>query len=305
MSLVSRFIIILFFIPLLSHAQINRALFVGIDKYPKGSGWEWQDIHGTNDSSLIIPMLFKQGYHKENIKILMNEKATKKMIIYAITDIYKDCEKGDYIYIHFSCHGQQMIDNDGDEEDGLDEALITYDAHRVYVKGKYEGENHLRDDELGKYLELIRAKVGSTGNITVVLDACHSGTGTRIEDEDEYIRGTSYIFGPKDVIAKSGDPNKLRFSHKIDKSLSHITIFSACLDKEINHEYKDFTSGIYYGSLSYALCKILSSNVTKLSTKKLFDTLTKEMNNMFAKKKWDQTPYYETTNSKKNFRLGK
>lgn len=300
-----RFVIILVFIPVLSLAQINRALFVGIDNYPKGCGWEWQNIHGTNDSSLIIPMLLKQGYHRENIKILMNDKATKGAITNAITDIYRDSAKGDYLYFHFSCHGQQMIDNDGDEEDGLDEALIPYDAHRVYVKGKYEGENHLRDDELMKHLELLRAKISPTGNITVVLDACHSGTGTRNEDEEEYIRGTSYIFGPEGAASKSAEPNKLRFSHKIDKRLSPITIFSACMDKEINHEYKNCKSGIYYGSLSYALCKILSSNITNLSIKRFSEILIKKMDNMFVNKKWSQTPYCETTNYKNTFRLGK
>ena len=42
------------------------------------------------------------------------------------------------------------MDDNGDEEDGLDEALIPYDAQFWYAPGEYEGQNHLRDDELGE-----------------------------------------------------------------------------------------------------------------------------------------------------------
>lgn len=303
--MIYQFIIILFLFPILLNGQVNRALFVAIDEYPQGSGWEWQNIHATNDSLIIIPMLLKHGYLRKNIKILANSRATKKPIVHALTDIYNKSAKGDYIYIHFSCHGQQMIDNDGDEEDGLDEALIPYDAPRIYTKEKYEGENHLRDDELGKYLELIRAKIGSTGNITVLLDACHSGTGTRTEDEDEYIRGTSYIFGSEGAIPPKREISKFRFSHKTDKNLCPITIFSACQDEEINHEYKDLTSDIYYGALSYAISRVIPSATKKISAQQLFKLLKEKISSMFAKKKWSQTPYHEATDNIKIFRLGK
>ena len=151
------------------YGQENRALFVAIDNYPPNSGWA--KIHATNDRNIIIPMLKKNGYKNENIKILLNENATKAAIIKGLNDLNKRSRKGDFIYIHFSCHGQQMADDNGDEPDGLDEALIPYDAKRRYAKGMYEGNNHLRDDELEYHLEKVRAKIGNTGNLTVVLDA--------------------------------------------------------------------------------------------------------------------------------------
>lgn len=286
---------------ILSYAQTNRALLVLIDTYPQKSGWE--DIHATNDSLIIIPMLFKQGYLKKDIKILSNEKATKKDIIQYLSNIYKESVKGDYLYIHFSCHGQQMIDDNGDETDGLDEALIPYDAKRRYAKGVYEGENHLRDDELEKHLEQLRQKIAKNGHITVVLDACHSGTGTRNND-DEYIRGTSYIFGSEEQFNKPINPNNWRLSHRTDKQLASITVFSACQDDQINYEYKDITTNKYYGSLSYVLSEILSSKSDIQTTASFYNSIKNRMKIIFRNKRWLQIPYYETTNKNQIFRLG-
>lgn len=91
-----------------------------------------------------------------------------------------------------------MADDNGDETDGLDEALIPYDAPRRYQKGVYVGEKHLRDDELGSLLDDIRKKTGDKGTVTLALDACHSGTADRDKGDDVYVRGTSYVFAPKD-----------------------------------------------------------------------------------------------------------
>ena len=81
----------------------------------------------------------------------------------------------DELYIHFSGHGQQVTDVSGDEPDGLDEALIPYDAAIEYGRNGYKGQNHILDDELGVWLEALRESVGPKGVIVVALDACHSG----------------------------------------------------------------------------------------------------------------------------------
>ena len=134
--------------------QTSRALLVAIDKYPSESGWN--EIHATNDIYLLKPLLIKRNFAPAHVTVLLNEQATKDAIVKALKQLAKDSRHGDYIYIHFSCHGQQMADDNGDETDGLDEALIPYDAPRRYQKGVYVGEKHLRDDELGSLWEIMR-----------------------------------------------------------------------------------------------------------------------------------------------------
>lgn len=220
----------------LSHAT-KRALVIGIGSYPEASGWA--KINGDKDLPIVRDMLLANGFQSKDIVELKNESATADAIRKALDALVSKAAKGDVIYIHFSGHGQQITDLHGDEEDGFDEAWIPIDAQFSYVKGKYEGENHIVDDQLNQWLSQLRSKVGATGKITVVADACHSGGGSRgDEDETEYVvRGTSDAF----VIPGNTKP----FSGEVG-TIDWIFI-SACKSYQCNYEYKGT------GSLTYAL----------------------------------------------------
>ena len=220
----------------LSHAT-KRALVIGIGNYPEASGWA--KINGDKDLPIVRDMLLANGFQSTDIVELKNESATADAIRKALDALVSKAAKGDVIYIHFSGHGQQITDIHGDEEDGFDEAWIPIDAQFSYVKGKYEGENHIVDDQLNQWLSQLRSKVGATGKITVVADACHSGGGSRgDEDESEYVvRGTSDAF----VIPGNTKP----FSGEVG-TIDWIFI-SACKSYQCNYEYKGT------GSLTYAL----------------------------------------------------
>lgn len=220
----------------LSHAT-KRALVIGIGNYPEASGWA--KINGDKDLPIVRDMLLANGFQSKDIVELKNESATADAIRKALDALVSKAAKGDVIYIHFSGHGQQITDIHGDEEDGFDEAWIPIDAQFSYAKGKYEGENHIVDDQLNQWLSQLRSKVGATGKITVVADACHSGGGSRgDEDETEYVvRGTSDAF----VIPGNTKP----FSGEVG-TIDWIFI-SACKSYQCNYEYKGT------GSLTYAL----------------------------------------------------
>lgn len=215
----------------------HRALVIGIGDYPASSGWH--KINGDKDIPIVRDMLLANGFQSKDIVELKNESATADAIRKALDALVSKAAKGDVIYIHFSGHGQQITDLHGDEEDGFDEAWIPIDAQFSYAKGKYEGENHIVDDQLNQWLSQLRSKVGTTGKITVVADACHSGGGSRgNEDETEYVvRGTSDAF----VIPGNTKP----FSGEVG-TIDWIFI-SACKSYQCNYEYKGT------GSLTYAL----------------------------------------------------
>ncbi|MCD7972363.1 MAG: caspase family protein [Candidatus Azobacteroides sp.] len=290
-------ILLIFLFPVFLFGQTNRALIVGISDYPTESGW--RKIHGANDSRLITFLLQRNGYGNINIRTLINEQATKAAIVRALQEMANQCGPGDHVYIHFSCHGQQMIDDNGDEPDGLDEALIPFDARMRFRKGEYEGENHLRDDELEILLEKIRRKTGENGNILVLLDACHSATGTR--EDEEYIRGTAYIFGPENAEIPETDGSRLNLRLKKEKELSPITVLSACLENQKNSEYKMSGTQSYYGSLTYAFYKIAEKATGKVSCQQLAERIKKEMKMLLPKR--NQIPFFESTDEKGIFKL--
>lgn len=232
-------------------ARTGRALIVAIGEYPADGGWE--KIHGDNDGVLMAELLRKQHYSQ--IMLLKNEKATKETIDKALQQLCNDALSGDYLFLHFSCHGQQMMDLNGDEEDGLDEALIPYDALFWYLPGVYEGEKHLCDDELGIWIDKLRRKVGKTGQVFVLLDACHSGTANRYTP-DLYIRGTNKIFAPDDYRPKSGVHLERSMKLKSLDNLAPALVLSACKPDETNYEYYSRKSRCHYGKLTYSFVQV-------------------------------------------------
>jgi len=294
--------IYLLFVSVWLQAQTNKALIVAISDYPEENGWE--KIHADNDCKLIIPMLIANGFKEENIKVLQNEKATKTLIVNEFQNLASQTCAGDYLYIHLSGHGQQMADDNGDEEDGLDEAFIPYDAQFRYKPGRYEGENHLRDDELEQLIDDIRRPAGKNGNVVVVMDACHSGTGTRIQEEDEYIRGTTYIFAPPNHEKVATDAGNIRSVLRKEPILSPLTVFSACQPDEVNYEYKTDNPDTFYGRLTFFFCQTAMEQTGTISNYSFYVLLKEKMTASFDKKNRKQTPYFESTNPENVFSTG-
>ena len=223
-------------------AQERYALLIGIGQYPDSSGWGL--IHGDNDVVIIRSFLLTQGFSEENITELTNESATKRAIINAFDDLRRRARRGDVVYIHYSGHGQQITDLDGDEDDQFDEAWIPFDANKQYAVGIYEGENHILDDELNSWLNGLRAVVGPSGRIVLVSDACHSGSGTRgiTGDDGAIARGTSERF----II-----PGQTMNVRKKTQPVNWLFV-GACKSYQTNYEHKT-PEGEYYGSLSYVI----------------------------------------------------
>lgn len=212
--------------------QGRRALVFGLGQYEDK---EWNTIHGDRDVPIVIEMLEEMGY--SDIRSLINAQATKQRIVNNIKELAKKCNPGDHVYIHFSGHGQRMTDTDGDEEDGWDEAWIPYDAYLKYGP-KDKGEQHLTDDEIGVLLSEIRIKIGETGQLLVVVDACHSGDSSR-NLENECVRGVEQKFTiplSKPVVKKEKEPELW------------LTL-SACKHYQLNSELPTgvgkLTSGLY------------------------------------------------------------
>ena len=242
-----------------SHAQTKRALLVGISNYSINSATQWTDIHGANDVELIATTLKSQKFKTTKVT---NQQATAKRIRKELKTLANSCKPGDLVYIHFSGHGQPYDDKSGDEEDGWDEAIIPYDAQKVYSKGKYEGANHILDDELSSFFSQIRTKVGAKGFLCVVIDACHSGGASRgeemEEDEEIFSRGTRDGFSSTRKPYRPPVNTNGHFVINSSATQSGIVILEACRSYQSNYEIKQ--DGQYYGPLSYYINKTLKSS---------------------------------------------
>lgn len=219
-------------------SQVKRALVFGLGTYEDKN---WNRIHGDKDVPFVIDMLEQSGF--TDIRSLVNAQATKQQMVTCMRQIARKCQRGDKVYIHFSGHGQQITDTDGDEEDGWDEAWIPYDAYLNYGE-KDRGEKHLSDDEIGILLSDIKKRIGKTGLLLVVVDACHSGDSSRDLQDGECVRG---------VIQKFEIPLD-RIPARVKRKEEPWIMISACKSYQLNMEITDPP----VGKLTYGLYQLRS-----------------------------------------------
>lgn len=250
--------LLLIFTLLVLFLQLNAnpkkvALIIAIGDYPKELGW--RKLNSANDIELMKAALLHQGFKEADIQILKDKAATQKGIVDAIENLYQHANKGSIVFFHYSGHGQQIIDEVGDEVDGLDESLIPVDAGQTFELCPAKGKNHVRDDLLGVLFTKIRRKIGSTGELIVSIDACHSGTATR---GIGIARGTNIIFTPP---GHKPNPKLVTglsqsfLSATGSENLAPVVVISGSSSSELNYEYSN--NGKSYGSLSFALSKAL------------------------------------------------
>ena len=253
--------------------QLNRkyALIVTIGQYSPAT--QWERINSGNDYGLIRSALEKQGFAAEDIHHLSDSAATREGILAAINDkLLLRAGPGDTVVFHYSGHGQQITDDNHDELDGYDEALVPYDAPQDENQN-YQGERHLRDDELNQILNALRRAVGPDGDVLFTIDSCYSGTITRGQVA---VRGTDKPLGLPQAGATS-QADKASGMVEVgadDTSLASFTVLSAVRHNQLAEETKDGNRAV--GSLSLAfssgLERLRSSSATY---RDLFDQVKK------------------------------
>ena len=242
---------ILLLLSLSVSAQTKRALVIGLGEQQDKA---WNKINGDKDVPFVQAMLKNAGF--KSVTTLVNRQATKVGIVRAFKRMTASCKHGDVVYIHYSGHGQQMTDVHNDEKDGLDECWIPYDAYRKPCE-KDRGEKHLTDDEVNYYLNAIRDKIGDSGKMLVVIDACHSGDATR-GDENEVVRGVEDIFEAiKSFIwGTSADNGKTEVNPNAQVNKERWITISACKSDQVNIEMKSPA----VGKLTYAIYNKVKEN---------------------------------------------
>ncbi|MGA2378346.1 MAG: caspase family protein [Spirochaetia bacterium] len=143
----------------------RKALLVGINDYPGTQN----DLQGcVNDITNIYDILVKYfSFLPADIVMLSNSRARKSAIVDGLKSMLGSGKEGDTLVFHYSGHGSQVPDMEGDEPDGKDEVICPYDFDW--------SDGFIKDDDIASLITGMRKGV----RLEVILDSCHSGTGTR------------------------------------------------------------------------------------------------------------------------------
>ena len=123
-----------------------------------------------NDVSILREMLIERyGFESRDVVTLTDQEATRTAILEAIDrHLLRPAAEGDVLFFYFAGHGSQVRNTLSDEPDRLDESFVPADSRL--------GALDIRDKELRPLFNQI---LDRGAHLTVMLDACHSGSGVR------------------------------------------------------------------------------------------------------------------------------
>lgn len=145
----------------------KKAVLVGLN-YPGTSAALHGCIHDIERMRAVL--ISKYGYSPDNIVMLRDDVAnpstqpTRANILAHLRTLVAPGPSE--IWFHYSGHGSQIRDADGDEADGQDEVLVPSD---------YQTNGVISDDEVHAIIQTASSKV------VLIIDACHSGSMCDLE----------------------------------------------------------------------------------------------------------------------------
>ena len=272
------------------------ALLVGIDDYPNPR----HALRGcVNDVTAFADYLngriTSESGAQLHLKMLTNQQATRQAVIDGFRAHLAQAQNGDVALFYYCGHGSQEQAPPEFwhlEPDRLNETIVCWDS-------RTEGNWDLADKELAKLIAEVDAK---SPHIVVILDCCHSGSGTRGELLETAVRRleTDYRHRPFETyLASLEDLETFAASRSTTEANTdwlnlptgrHI-ILSACLDCEEAKEY--YGDGQPRGAFSYFLQQTLRQADGSLTYRDLF----KRANALVRGNVATQSPQIEATQS--------
>jgi hypothetical protein len=201
----------------------SRALLFGLN-YDSTPG---ATLHGCvqdviNVSDFLVNSL---GLSRDSVRVCADDASTTAVsIVRALYDLAVQSrrERLEFVWIHYSGHGTQVLDRGGDELDGCDECLVPSDFMTAGV---------LTDDSLSK---LMRFFDPST-RVLFVSDSCHSGTIC-------------------DLKYRWLSPTRAIVENALCSIPARTTTLSGCLDSQTSADaYNVLRDGRYSGALTGCL----------------------------------------------------
>lgn len=269
-----------------------KALLIGIEDYPRISrnpGFSVGLPGPQNDIAHMREMLTKRyGIKPQDIKTLIDSQATHNEIKSAITGWLADgVQSGDVAILYYSGHGSSLPDENHDEADGKDEALVCND----YNPQSPSVNQFVVDDELSEWFNSITQK---GAKMVFIADCCHSGTISRDivkTSMSKYLRPSASLVkkmggwpAAKSVITKEASQD----------DSSNVILLAACLDDQTSQTAM-FPGG-WMGAMTYKLVDYLDHVNNNPSYQELASYLQRAIPTQFC-----QTPQLSGPNLSDSF----
>lgn len=214
----------------------KKALCIGVNYI----GMKEQLNGCINDARAVRKFLIQHcGYKREDIVLLTDDATnprqvpTRQNMLDGMRWLVRDAHKHDSLFFHYSGHGSQVKDQDGDEVDGYDEVILPVDFRQAGI---------ITDDLMH---DIMVKPLPSGCRLTALFDSCHSGTALDLP----------YVYHSDGRLKGS----RIARAHQAEKaSPADVISFSGCSDSQTSADtYED---GAAAGAMSYAFIQVLTQN---------------------------------------------
>lgn len=294
----------------------RKALIVGINNYPDPAN----RLEGcVNDSFLMSALLQECGYDADDIRLVLDERATTEGILERIDWLLNDVREGDERVLYYSGHGAQIPAYGPNEEpDHFSESLVPHDFD-------WTPKHSITDRQFSELYSQL--PYGAT--FLAIFDCCHSGGLTRdggprvrginppddvrhralrwSKEEQMWVardfpminRSLKQVKNWRDLIGADGATHKLGRAARLRrlpraeylrtrKALGHKgpylpLLLEACQESEYSYEYRHGSTS--YGAFTYCLAQAIREGKT-LSFKQVAEQVTTKLHRLG----YEQTP---------------
>lgn len=251
----------------------KRALLVGINLYQMPGANLRGCVNDIND--VKAQMLPAEGFNASNIVTVTDRQATRANILNSLQQLVAAGQPGDFLYFHYSGHGAQVRDTNGDEPDGLDEILCPTDL----ASGNGGFRNAILDDEIQTILGGLKPGVG----FLMVSDSCNSGTIDKFGSKTFKPRGLTLnpnLVNQTPVIFDA----KLNATYESRLRGGKYHVLTGCQDDQTSADA--YINGRYNGAMTYYMLDTYKKGGKSQS----YGDWHKNMVSSIAKNGYDQRP---------------
>ncbi|KAJ7447779.1 caspase domain-containing protein [Mycena galericulata] len=209
----------------------RRALCIGINY--RGQSHELKGC--INDAKHVFNFLVRHAhYHPEDIVVLTDDsphargQPTRANMLDAMRWLVQGAQPHDALFFHYSGHGGQTPDKNGDEIDGQDEVIYPVD---------YKRAGSIVDDDMH---DIMVHPLPAGCRLTAIFDSCHSGT----------VLDLPYAY---DHHGRSKGPQVTRKWFKAKSTPADVITLSGCKDGQTSAD--TFADGEAVGAASHAFIK--------------------------------------------------
>ncbi|WWC58303.1 metacaspase-1 [Kwoniella dejecticola CBS 10117] len=258
-----------------------------------------------NDAHNVQKFLIERYHYKAEDIVMLTDDArnprqipTRANILQACQWLTQGAQPNDALFFHYSGHGGQTKDLDGDEDDGYDEVIYPLDHQRA---------GHIVDDECEHHLLVRPLPAGC--RLTAIFDSCHSGscldlpyiysTEGTIKEPNLLAEagqgllgaGMSYLKGDtggmikglmgigKNLVNQNSDARKK--TQETKTSPADVIMWSGCKDSQTSADTQE--AGKATGAMSYAFIASLTK-YPQQSYVQLLNTIRDELKGKYSQK---------------------